>query len=228
MNIKDTTAENLEMKNHNAIHCDEVRPVVPPGTRVVATRIVIEGGPMRYRPPKPVTAEDVERIVREAMERLPQEAKRQPSKIASTSSTRSCDNEETKASTATGPVPDAPKAQFPSVPPATLWLSPRGACAYAKCSRQTLWRWREQGLRVGRGGRVRWTDLDAWLGGTVELQPDNCDGVELLRLSQAAMVAGVSLQTIWRWRNDGLKVHRRGRFVRIRSDVLDKFLRSRS
>lgn len=112
--------------------------------------------------------------------------------------------------------------------PMMEWLSPKAACAYAKCSRQTLWRWRRQGLKAGRGGRIRRSDLDAWLGGTADQHDEGGGQGELLRPSQAASRAGVCVQTIWRWTNAGLKVRRRGRFVWIRSDVLDKYLSDRS
>src|ERR1039458_1634305 len=49
------------------IRCDdEGPPTLPPGTKVVATELILEGGPMRYRPPKPLDAQEIEKIVREA------------------------------------------------------------------------------------------------------------------------------------------------------------------
>jgi hypothetical protein len=109
------------------------------------------------------------------------------------------------------------------------WLTPKAACAQAKCCRQTLWRWRRRGLRTGRGGRIKRGDLEAWLsgeGGVVESR--DADGGELLTLREAANRAGATRQTVWRWRNAGLKAIRRRGLVRVRADVLDEYLSRRS
>jgi len=51
------------------IRCDDEGPsTASPGTRIVATKLTFEGGPMRYRLPEPVTAEDIERIVRDVIQ----------------------------------------------------------------------------------------------------------------------------------------------------------------
>lgn len=107
--------------------------------------------------------------------------------------------------------------------PVTEWLTVRGACQYAQCSRQTIWRWRKEGLPSGRGGRVRRHDLDTWLAGA-EDSPKSTSSTDLLKLDQAVARAGVTRQTLWRWSNDGLKVHRRGRLVRVRADELDAYM----
>jgi len=131
-------------------------------------------------------------------------------------------NESKAMGTATGPA----KVNLQPSPPPTDWLTTKAACAHAKCCRQTLWRWRRLGLRSGRGGRINRHDLDAWLCGTPGETPEGA-GHELLTLREAAGRADVSRQTLWRWSNDGLKVERRGRFVRVRADVLDKYLGGR-
>ena len=110
----------------------------------------------------------------------------------------------------------------------TEWLTVRDACEHAKCSRQTIWRWQKEGLVSGRGGRVRWHDLDAWLAGTMGDDSSPVCLAELLTLNQAATRANVSRQTIWRWCNKGLKIQRHGRVVRIRADVLDHYLKERT
>lgn len=108
------------------------------------------------------------------------------------------------------------------------WLTVRDACAYAKCSRQTIWRWQKEGLASGRGGRVRRHDLDLWLAGAMGNDSNSSRSTELLKLEQAAVRANVSRQTIWRWSNNGLKIQRRGRVVRIQADVLDDYLKDRT
>ena len=59
----------MKVTYSDTIRCndDDGLPVVPPGTKVVVQELIIEGGPMRYRPPKPLDAEQVEKIVREAV-----------------------------------------------------------------------------------------------------------------------------------------------------------------
>jgi len=108
------------------------------------------------------------------------------------------------------------------------WLTPGAACAYAKCSKTTLWRWKAEGLRAGRGGRLLLSDLDAWIACEAQPQDDApCENTEWLTLAQAAAKAGNSKSTIGRWGNDGLKIARRGLIVRIRADVLDKYLKQK-
>lgn len=108
--------------------------------------------------------------------------------------------------------------------PVSEWLTAKAACAHAKCSRQTLWRWKKDGLASGRGGRIRRHDLDAWLADMPEDQANPSPTTEQLKVKQAAARAGVTRQTIWRWSDAGLKVQRRGRVVRIRADVLDGYI----
>ena len=106
------------------------------------------------------------------------------------------------------------------------WLTPLAAAAHAKCSKETLWRWRGEGLRAGRGGRILQSDLDAWL--ACEVPTDDAPlskNTEWLTLAQAAAVAGVSKQSIWRWGNEGLKIARRGLVVRVRADMLNAYLK---
>ena len=105
------------------------------------------------------------------------------------------------------------------------WLTAGAAAAYAKCSKETLWRWRGDGLRAGRGGRILQSDLDVWLAGDAMPPSDPCVNTEWLTLAQAAAVAGVSKQSIWRWGNEGLKIARRGLVVRVRADLLDDYLK---
>jgi hypothetical protein len=58
----------LKVSHVDAIHCDDAGPsTATPGTRIVATELVIEGGPMHYRRPPPLDAEQVERILREVV-----------------------------------------------------------------------------------------------------------------------------------------------------------------
>jgi len=103
----------------------------------------------------------------------------------------------------------------------------QGMGQVSETTRQSMWVsfYTVQGLKTGRCGRVRRSDLDAWLAGEGhgDRQGDGA-GSELLRLQDAASKADVTRQTIWRWSNDGLKVVRRGRVVRIRADVLDDYL----
>ena len=104
------------------------------------------------------------------------------------------------------------------------WLTASQACAHGKCSKTTLWRWKGQGLRTGRGGRITLSDLDAWIACDAQPQDDTpCEN--WLTLAQAAAKAGVSKSTLGRWGNEGLKIARRGLIVRIRADVLDKYLK---
>ncbi len=78
---------------------------------------------------------------------------------------------------------------------------------------------------MGRGGRVRRCDLDAWLDDSMDLPCTYDDDDELLTLRKATARAEVTRQTIWNWSNDGLKVQRRGRLVWIRASVLDSHLK---
>ena len=109
--------------------------------------------------------------------------------------------------------------------PRSEWLTVKHACAYADCSRQTLWRWQQQGLRTGRSGRVRRSDLESWLAKERQDQAQlPSDDGEFFTFRQAAQRAGITRQTLWRWRNDGLKVELRGGVTRIRADVLNAYL----
>jgi excisionase family DNA binding protein len=47
---------------------------------------------------------------------------------------------------------------------------------------------------------------------------------DLLTLTQAAEFVQVHRQTIWRWRNNGLKVYVKGRVVRVKRADLEEFL----
>ena len=105
------------------------------------------------------------------------------------------------------------------------WLTPTEAAEYAGLSKTTIWRWQKEGLASGRGGRVRRHDVNTWLAGTTGLDSNPDSTTEWLKLNQAAARAGVTRQTIWRWCHEGLKIQRRGRVVRIRSDVLDSYLK---
>ncbi len=105
------------------------------------------------------------------------------------------------------------------------WLSPTEAAEYAGLSKTTIWRWQKEGLASGRGGRVRRHDLDSWLAGAMGNDFNPSHSIELLKLKQAAERANVSRQTIWRWSNRGLKIQRHGRVVRIRTDILDEYLK---
>ena len=105
------------------------------------------------------------------------------------------------------------------------WLSPAEAAEYAGLSKTTIWRWQKEGLASGRGGRVRRHDVNTWLAGTTGIDSNPSSTTELLKLNQAAARANVTRQTIWRWCHEGLKIQRRGRVVRIRSDVLDAYLK---
>ena len=58
----------MKVTYSDTIRCeDDGPPTVPRSTKVVATELVREGGPMRYRPPKPLDAQEIDRIVREAV-----------------------------------------------------------------------------------------------------------------------------------------------------------------
>jgi excisionase family DNA binding protein len=122
-------------------------------------------------------------------------------------------------------------ASMPAKPKAAgtgEWLTSRAACKYAKCSRQTLWRWKQEGLPSGRNGRVRRSDLDAWLnGGDMPQSEDASKENVWLTIAEAAARAGTSRSTIERWGNNGLKMKRHGRIVRILSSVLEDYLKRR-